>query len=137
MVGRNGAGKSSLFALLDRHACTPTAATSRSRRSWRIGEVAQDMPETEQTAPPTSCSQGDMPLLPPRRPSWPPPRPRDDGHAHGRRATWRSTRPARFDAAPRAQALLLGLGFQVARARRAGRTASPAAGACACSWRAR
>ena len=34
-------------------------------------------------------------------------RPRD-----GRCAPWRSTRPARFDARPRAQALLLGLGFK-------------------------
>jgi ATP-binding cassette subfamily F protein 3 len=52
LVGRNGAGKSSLFA------CS-TAAARRRRRlrdpaQWRMGEVAQHMPETD-TPPPTSC----------------------------------------------------------------------------------
>ncbi len=49
LVGRNGAGKSSLFALLSGKLhedggdfCVPT--------SWRMAEVAQHMPETDQSA---------------------------------------------------------------------------------------
>ena len=49
LVGRNGAGKSSLFALFngtlheDGGECFIPA-------QWRVGQVAQDMPETDQSA---------------------------------------------------------------------------------------
>ena len=47
LIGRNGAGKSSLFALLT-HRLQADAGEVDFPTRWRIGEVAQDMPETEQ-----------------------------------------------------------------------------------------
>ena len=108
LVGRNGAGKSSLFALLaDRlHA---DAGDVEMPPRWRIGEVAQPMPETDDGAT-DFVLQGDMPLM------------RRAGRAgrgrsqrrrpcDGRRAPGARTKPAPSTRAPRAQALLLGLGF--------------------------
>src|SRR5689334_24552482 len=45
LVGRNGAGKSSLFALLTSRLHADAGDVSMPPR-WRIAEVAQDMPET-------------------------------------------------------------------------------------------
>ena len=45
LVGRNGAGKSSLFSLLTKRLQSDGGDVSMPPR-WRIGEVAQDMPET-------------------------------------------------------------------------------------------
>ena len=47
LVGRNGAGKSSLFSLLAHRLQSDAGDVSMPPR-WRMGEVAQDMPETEQ-----------------------------------------------------------------------------------------
>jgi len=49
LVGRNGAGKSSLFALLTGKLHEDTGEYSFPSQ-WRLGQVAQDMPETEQSA---------------------------------------------------------------------------------------
>ena len=49
LVGRNGAGKSSLFALLNGNLHEDSGEFSIPAQ-WRMGQVAQDMPETEQSA---------------------------------------------------------------------------------------
>ena len=49
LVGRNGAGKSSLFALLTGRLHADGGDVEMPPR-WRIGEVAQSMPETDQGA---------------------------------------------------------------------------------------
>ena len=49
LVGRNGAGKSSLFALLNGN-LHEDAGEYYIPTQWRMGQVAQDMPETEQSA---------------------------------------------------------------------------------------
>ena len=49
LVGRNGAGKSSLFALLNGGLHEDSGEFSIPAQ-WRMGQVAQDMPETEQSA---------------------------------------------------------------------------------------
>ncbi|HEY2189348.1 MAG TPA: ATP-binding cassette domain-containing protein, partial [Caldimonas sp.] len=49
LVGRNGAGKSSLFALLAGRLHADAGDVAVPPR-WRIAEVAQEMPETEQGA---------------------------------------------------------------------------------------
>ena len=43
-------------------ACTRTAATFRCRAQWRMAQVAQDMPETAEVAPPTFVLAGDTRL---------------------------------------------------------------------------
>ena len=45
LVGRNGAGKSSLFALLNGN-LHEDAGEYYIPAQWRMGQVAQDMPET-------------------------------------------------------------------------------------------
>ena len=49
LVGRNGAGKSSMFALLD-GSLHEDAGDYSVPSQWRMGQVAQDMPETDQGA---------------------------------------------------------------------------------------
>jgi ATP-binding cassette subfamily F protein 3 len=49
LVGRNGAGKSSLFALLNGN-LHEDAGEFFIPSQWRMGQVAQDMPETSQGA---------------------------------------------------------------------------------------
>ena len=49
LVGRNGAGKSSLFALLNRSLHEDGGEFSIPTQ-WRMSEVAQNMPETEESA---------------------------------------------------------------------------------------
>ena len=49
LVGRNGAGKSSLFALLN-GSLHEDAGDYSLPTQWRMGQVAQDMPETTQGA---------------------------------------------------------------------------------------
>jgi ATP-binding cassette, subfamily F, member 3 len=108
LIGRNGAGKSSLFSLLtDRlHA---DAGDVEIPPRWRVGEVAQDMPETEDGAT-DFVLQGDLPLQ----------RAQDelkaaeasgDGEAMAH-AHMVLDEVGAFDAPARAQALLLGLGFK-------------------------
>jgi ATP-binding cassette, subfamily F, member 3 len=108
LIGRNGAGKSSLFSMLtDRlHA---DAGDVEIPPRWRVGEVAQDMPETDDGAT-DFVLQGDKPLQ----------RAQDalvaaeasgDGHAMAD-AHLALDEAGAFDAPARAQALLLGLGFK-------------------------
>ena len=49
LVGRNGAGKSSLFALLSGK-LHEDGGDFHIPSSWRMAEVAQNMPETDQSA---------------------------------------------------------------------------------------
>ena len=110
LVGRNGAGKSSLFALLaDRlHA---DAGDFEIPPRWRLGEVAQTMPETDDGAT-DFVLQGDDAADASAGRSSPPPKPAATATRWPRR-TWRSSEAGAFDARARAQALLLGLGFRV------------------------
>ncbi|MEO6659179.1 MAG: ATP-binding cassette domain-containing protein, partial [Burkholderiaceae bacterium] len=61
LVGRNGAGKSSLFSLLTQRLQSDAGEVSMPPR-WRIGEVAQDMPETVEGAT-DFVLQGDTRLM--------------------------------------------------------------------------
>ncbi|MGZ8259564.1 MAG: ABC-F family ATP-binding cassette domain-containing protein, partial [Caldimonas sp.] len=108
LVGRNGAGKSSLFALLAGRLHADAGELAVPPR-WRIGEVAQEMPESEEPATDfvlagdTALADAEAELARAEA--------SDDGeamaHAH------ESIRLAGgFDARPRAQAMLLGLGFR-------------------------
>ena len=65
LVGRNGAGKSSLFALLAGRLQADAGDVEMPPR-WRIGEVAQQMPETDDGAT-DFVLQGDLPLVEARR----------------------------------------------------------------------
>src|SRR5450432_1245595 len=49
LVGRNGAGKSSLFSLLT-HRLQSDAGDVAIPPRWLVGEVAQSMPETDDSA---------------------------------------------------------------------------------------
>ena len=60
LIGRNGAGKSSLFSLLAGRLHADAGDVEIPPR-WRLGEVAQDMPDTEDGAA-EFVLQGDMPL---------------------------------------------------------------------------
>jgi len=111
LIGRNGAGKTSLFALLtDRlHA---DAGDVEIPPRWRVGEVAQDMPDTEDGAT-DFVLQGDQPLqaaqaeLHAAEAS-------GDGNAMAH-AHLALDEAGAFDARARAQALLLGLGFKASQ----------------------
>ncbi len=108
LVGRNGAGKSSLFALLQGH-LHEDSGEFQWPRQWRMAQVAQDMPETDQAAT-AFVIDGDTRL-------------RDahqevqaaeasgDGEAMAHAYTALHDAGA-HDAPARAQALLMGLGFQ-------------------------
>src|SRR5262249_12043752 len=61
LVGRNGAGKSSLFALLTGHLHADAGDLDMPPR-WRIAEVAQHMPETGEGAT-DFVLQGDTRLM--------------------------------------------------------------------------
>ena len=109
LVGRNGAGKSSLFALLTErlHADAGDVAIPPT---WRIGEVAQHMPETEQGAT-EFVLDGDAPLAEARA-ALAAAEASGDGHAIAE-AHMHLEQAGAFDARARAQALLLGLGFKL------------------------
>ena len=108
LVGRNGAGKSSLFALL-------TGRLSNDRgevevpRHWRRSEVAQNMPETEDGAT-DFVLEGDVSLMAARA-ALAAAEAANDGHAMAEAHTALADAGA-FDARSRAQALLMGLGFK-------------------------
>ena len=61
LVGRNGAGKSSLFALLAGRLQADQGDFEIPAR-WRLGEVAQHMPETDDSAT-DFVLEGDIPLM--------------------------------------------------------------------------
>jgi ATP-binding cassette subfamily F protein 3 len=108
LVGRNGAGKSSLFALLaDRLHADAGDLTMPPR--WRMAEVAQNMPETDDGAT-EFVLQGDTRLMEAQA-QLAQAEAADDGHAIAD-AHHAISDAGGFDARPRAQAMLLGLGFK-------------------------
>ena len=109
LVGRNGAGKSSLFSLLT-HRLQSDAGDVAMPPRWRIGEVAQEMPETGEGAT-DFVLQGDTRLMEAQA-LLVQAEHDDDGHAMAE-AHAAISEAGGFDARPRAQAMLLGLGFKV------------------------
>ena len=109
LVGRNGAGKSSLFAMLAGRLHADKGDVEVPPR-WRVGEVAQSMPESDDGAT-EFVLQGDdvlmraQALLIEAETS-------GDGHAIAE-AHLALEEAGTFDARARAQALLLGLGFRI------------------------
>ena len=108
LVGRNGAGKSSLFSLLT-HRLQSDAGDVAMPPRWRIGEVAQDMPETDDSAT-DYVMQGDTRLMEANA-ALAAAEAADDGHAMGE-AHHEISEAGGFEARPRAQSLLMGLGFR-------------------------
>ncbi|MBT0961522.1 ABC-F family ATP-binding cassette domain-containing protein [Denitromonas iodatirespirans] len=108
LVGRNGAGKSSLFALLN-GTLHEDAGDFSIPAQWRMAQVAQDMPETEQSAT-DFVIEGDTALV------------AAQAEVHAAEASGDGERMAyaymalhdagAHDAQARAQALILGLGFK-------------------------
>jgi ATP-binding cassette subfamily F protein 3 len=111
LIGRNGAGKSSLFALLTGRLQSDAGDVEIPPR-WRVGEVAQNMPETEDGAT-DFVLQGDLPLLAAQQ-ALARAEALGDGHAMAD-AHMLLGEAGAFDAPARAQALLLGLGFRVSQ----------------------
>ncbi len=107
LVGRNGAGKSSLFSLLT-HRLSADAGDVSVPTRWRIGEVAQDMPETDEGAT-DFVLQGDTRLMEAQA-ALQAAETLNDGHAMAE-AHQAIQEAGGFEARPRAQALLQGLGF--------------------------
>jgi ATP-binding cassette, subfamily F, member 3 len=110
LVGRNGAGKSSLFSLLAGRLSADAGDLSLPPR-WRIAEVAQEMPETAEGAT-DFVLQGDV-VLAEANAYLARAEASGDGHdiADAHHAI---SEAGGFDARPRAQAMLLGLGFKSA-----------------------
>ena len=108
LVGRNGAGKSSLFGLLD-GSLHEDAGDYSVPAQWRMGQVAQDMPETTQGAT-DFVIEGDTRLLAAQA-EVQAAEAGDDGDrmAH---AYMELHDAGAHDAPARAQALILGLGFK-------------------------
>ncbi|GAA5182576.1 ATP-binding cassette domain-containing protein [Niveibacterium umoris] len=111
LVGRNGAGKSSFFGLLNGTLHEDSGEFSIPA-AWKMAQVAQDMPETEQSAT-DFVIEGDTVLLAAQA-EVAAAEASDDGMrmAH---AYMDLHDAGAHDAAARAQALILGLGFSVAQ----------------------
>jgi len=108
LVGRNGAGKSSLFALFNGHLHEDVGEYSIPAQ-WRMGQVAQDMPETGQSAT-DFVVDGDTTLLAAQQEVTAAEATEDyDRMAHAYMALQDA---GAHDAPARAQALILGLGFK-------------------------
>ncbi|ODU02115.1 MAG: ABC transporter [Thiobacillus sp. SCN 63-1177] len=109
LVGRNGAGKSSLFALLNGTLHEDRGDFSMPSQ-WRMAQVAQDMPETAESATDFVIA-GDTRLAEAQA-EVAAAEASDDGErmAHAYMALHDA---GAHDAQSRAQALILGLGFQV------------------------
>ncbi|MDP3419946.1 MAG: ABC-F family ATP-binding cassette domain-containing protein, partial [Thiobacillus sp.] len=109
LVGRNGAGKSSLFALINGTLHEDKGDFSMPSQ-WRMAQVAQDMPETDDSATDFVIA-GDTTLAEAQR-EVTAAEDSDDGErmAHAYMALHDA---GAHDAQSRAQALILGLGFQV------------------------
>ena len=108
LVGRNGAGKSSLFALLAGrlHA---DQGDLQVPAGWQVAEVAQEMPETAEGAT-AFVLEGDAPLQRARA-ALARAEAADDGQAIAE-AHLALEEAGAFDAPARAQAMLQGLGFR-------------------------
>jgi ATP-binding cassette, subfamily F, member 3 len=108
LVGRNGAGKSSLFRLID-GSLHEDAGEFALPPNWRLSQVAQDMPETSEPAT-AFVLAGDTRLMA-LRAELASAETSGDGmriaHLHSDLAD-----AGEHDAVPRAQSLILGLGFQ-------------------------
>ena len=111
LVGRNGAGKSSLFALLTGR-LQADAGDVRMPPTWRLAEVAQSMPETGQPAT-DFVLDGDTRLTEAQA-ALQRAEAQGDGHAVAEAHALLAEAGA-FDARSRAQTLLMGLGFTVAQ----------------------
>ncbi len=108
LVGRNGAGKSSLFALFN-GSLHEDGGEYFIPVQWRMGQVAQDMPETEQSAT-DFVLEGDTTLLAAQQEVTAAEATDDyDRMAH---AYMDLHDAGSHDAPARAQALILGLGFK-------------------------
>ena len=108
LVGRNGAGKSSMFALLD-GSLHEDAGDYSVPTQWRMGQVSQDMPETDQGAT-DFVIDGDTRLLAAQLEVVAAESGNDgDRMAH---AYMELQDAGAHDAPARAQALILGLGFK-------------------------
>jgi ATP-binding cassette subfamily F protein 3 len=112
LIGRNGAGKSSLFALLTGKLHADAGEVQMPPR-WQqpggMAEVAQNMPETDQGAT-DFVLEGDTPLLLANQ-RLAQAEADDDGHAIAE-AHHAIQDAGGFDARSRAQAMLMGLGFR-------------------------
>ncbi len=108
LVGRNGAGKSSMFALLN-GTLHEDAGEYYIPTQWRMGQVSQDMPETDQSAT-EFVIEGDT-VLNSARAEVKASEATDDGDrmANAYMALYDA---GEHDAPSRAQALILGLGFK-------------------------
>lgn len=109
LVGRNGAGKSTLFALLN-GSLHEDGGDYSIPTQWRMAQVAQDMPETDQSAT-EFVIEGDTVLLAAQAEV-------DAAEASGdgdrmAEAYMKLYDCGAHDAQARAQALILGLGFKV------------------------
>jgi ATP-binding cassette subfamily F protein 3 len=109
LVGRNGAGKSSLFAMLN-GTLHEDGGEYYIPAQWRMAQVAQDMPETEQSAT-SYVIEGDILLLAAQAEV-------DAADASGdgdrmANAYMNLYDSGALDAPARAQALILGLGFKL------------------------
>ncbi len=109
LVGRNGAGKSTLFRLLD-GSLKEDGGDWSMPRSWRLAQVAQDMPETDETAT-RFVVNGDTRLVAAQTEV-------DDAEASGdgmrmAHAYMALQEADAHTADSRAQTLILGLGFRV------------------------
>ena len=108
LVGRNGAGKSSLFALFN-GGLHEDAGEYFIPAQWRMGQVAQDMPETEKSAT-AYVVEGDTVLLAAQEEVTA----SESTEDYNRMANaYMALQDAgAHDAPARAQALILGLGFK-------------------------
>ncbi|MDH0867260.1 ATP-binding cassette domain-containing protein [Mitsuaria sp. GD03876] len=111
LVGRNGAGKSSLFSLLTDRLHSDKGDVEIPRH-WALAEVAQHMPETEMPAT-EFVLEGDIRLMAARQ-ALADAEAADDGHAIAD-AYAQLMDAGSLDAPARAQALLMGLGFKGAQ----------------------
>jgi len=109
LVGRNGAGKSSLFRLLDGN-LHEDKGELHVPAHWRMAQVAQDMPETDMPAT-QFVIEGDVTLLAAQQ-EVTAAEATDDGErmAHAYMALHDA---GAHDAPARAQSLILGLGFRL------------------------
>ncbi|HRG06014.1 MAG TPA: ATP-binding cassette domain-containing protein, partial [Acidovorax defluvii] len=109
LVGRNGAGKSSLFALLN-GSLHEDGGDFYIPTQWRMAQVAQNMPETDEPA--TAFVVAGDTRLTDLQAELVKAEAADDGMAIAHAYTDLADAGA-HDAEPRAQALILGLGFKV------------------------